>query len=139
MTTTTTRTAPSPTRTRPTPLYSALIGLAAVAVLLQGVWAGLFLKDESGARPASWVTAHARGAEIAILLAAAATVVAFVKLRERKDLLLGAAALTVLLLVESYIGGLLGDHGGWTAVHIPLAMALMGLMVWLPLRAGRRV
>ncbi len=136
-TTTSTRSAAPTPRTRTTPLYSALVGLSAVAVLLQGVWAGLFLQNESGERPENWVSVHARGADIAIVLAAAATVVAFVKMRERKDLLVGAAALTVLLLVESYIGGIVGEHGGWTAVHIPIAMALMGLVVWLPFRARR--
>lgn len=136
MTTTTSRT-PTPATRRAVPaLYSALIGLAALAVLLQGLWAGLFLQKE-GERDESWVNVHARGADVAILLAALATVVAFVKLRERKDLLLGSAALTVLLLVESYIGGIVGEHGGWAAVHVPLAMALMGLVVWLPFRATR--
>jgi hypothetical protein len=118
------------------PLYSALIGLAALAVLLQGLWAGLFLRDEHE-RSESWVGVHAHGADVAILLAALATVVAFVKLRERKDLVAGTAALTVLLVVESYIGGIVGEHGGWAAVHVPLAMALMGLVVWLPFRASR--
>lgn len=138
MTTTSTRSAAPIARTRPTPLYSVLIGLSALAVLLQGVWAGLFLQEAGGERPENWVSVHARGADIAIALAAAATVVAYVKLRERKDLLLGTAALTVLLLAESYIGGIVGEHGAWTAVHIPLAMALMGLVVWLPFRVSRR-
>lgn len=118
------------------PLYSALIGLAALAVLLQGLWAGLFLQDEHE-RSASWVSVHARGADVAILLAALATVAAFVKLRHRKDLVVGTAALTVLLVLESYLGGIVGEHGGWAAVHVPLAMALMGLVVWLPFRASR--
>ena len=66
-----------------------------------------------------------------------ATVIAVLKLRSRRDLVFGSGALVVLLVVESYIGGLIGDHSGLTAVHFPLAMALVGLAVWLPLRATR--
>lgn len=122
------------------PLFSALIGLAALAVLLQGLWAGIFLgHNRQGDAATGWVTVHSRGAEVAILLAAAATVVAFVKMRDRKDLWVGSAALTVLLVLESYLGGLIVDSGKYslTAVHVPFAMALMGLVVWLPLRARR--
>jgi hypothetical protein len=116
------------------PLYSALIGLTAVAVLLQGLWAGLFAHEGKDYKQ-SWVGVHARGADIAILLAIAATVIAVLKLRERRDLIIGSGALVVLLVVESYIGGLIGNHSGLTAVHFPLAMGLMGLSVWLPFRA----
>lgn len=125
----------APPRTR-SPLYSSLIGLAALAILLQGLWAGLFAHEGKDYKQ-SWVDVHARGADVAILLAIAATVVAVLKLRERRDLIIGSGALVVLLVIEAYIGGLIGDHSGLTAVHFPLAMALMGLSVWLPLRATR--
>jgi len=122
------------------PLYSALIGVTALVVLLQGLWAGVFLehdgrRDDAG----SWIDVHARGADLAILLAAVATVVAVVKLRQRKDLWVGAGVLTVLLVLESWLGGQIRDAGKdtLTAVHVPLAMALMGLVVWLPFRATR--
>jgi hypothetical protein len=118
--------------------FSALIGLSALAVLLQGLWAGIFLQHDGQRDDASgWIDVHARGADIAILLAAAATIVAFVRLRPRKDLWVGSAALTVLLILESYVGGLIRDDSkdALTAVHVPIAMALMGLVVWLPLRA----
>jgi hypothetical protein len=63
--------------------------------------------------------------------------------RQRNPLfsvLIGLAALAVLLVVEVYLGGLIRDKGqdGLTAVHIPLAMALMALVVCLSLRATRR-
>jgi hypothetical protein len=118
--------------------FSTLIGLSALAVLLQGLWAGIFLQHDGQRDDASgWIDVHARGADIAILLAAAATIVAFVRLRPRKDLWVGSAALTALLVLESYIGGLIRDDGKdvLTAVHVPIAMALMALVVWLPLRA----
>jgi hypothetical protein len=122
---------------RRSPLFSALVGLTTLAVLLQGLWAGLFLEHDGKRDAASgWIDVHARGADIAILLAAAATVTAFVKLRARRDLWGGSAALTVLLVLESYIGGLIRDQGKdtLTAVHVPLAMAIVALAVWLPVR-----
>lgn len=118
-------------------LFSAIIGLAAVDVLLQGLWAGLFVhegQDYTG----SWVTVHARGADVAIGLALIATIIAVVKLRSRIDIVIGSAVFTLLLVAEAYLGGLIGDHAGLTAIHVPLAMALMGLAVWLPVRAARR-
>jgi len=118
-------------------LFSALIGLSAVAVLLQGLWAGLFVQEGQDYKD-SWVGVHARGADLAIALAVVATVVALVKLRSRRDLVVGSIAFVVLLVLEAYLGGLIGDHAGLTAVHFPLAMALMGLAVWLPVRAARR-
>lgn len=123
------------------PVFSALIGLAALAVLLQGLWAGIFLAHD-GERDSSggWIDVHARGADIAILLTVAATIFAFVKLRDRRDLWIGGIVLVVLLILESYLGGLIRDDSkdSLTAVHVPLAMAIMGLVVWLPLRARKR-
>jgi heme A synthase len=120
--------------------YSALTGLAALTVLLQGLWAGMFLehdgqRDEAG----SWIEVHATGGEVAIALAAVAAIWALLRLRARKDLVYGAIALTVLLVVEAYLGGLIVDEGrdALTPVHIPLALLLMGFAVWLPFRASQ--
>jgi hypothetical protein len=123
------------------PVFSALIGISALAVLLQGLWAGIFLEHD-GQRDAasSWIDVHARGADVALLFAALATVYAFWKLRSRKDLWIGGLVFTVLIVAESYIGGLIRDDSKdtLTAVHVPLAMAIMSLAVWLPLRARSR-
>lgn len=78
---------------------------------------------------------HARGGEIAIVLATIASVIAFVRLRVRRDLWLGSAALTVRLLVEAYLGGLIGDYSSLTVVHFPLGMGLVGPAAWLPVRS----
>ena len=130
--------APTPTITdTPRKIFAALVGLCAVAVLLQGLWAGIFLEHD-GERDAasSWIDVHARGSEIALVLAVLATVWAIWKLRARKDLITGSVLLVVLLVVESYIGGLIRDSGKdtLTAVHVPLGMAIMAVVVWLPLR-----
>src|SRR3954447_10483083 len=110
--------------------FTAILALAGIAILLQGLWAGIFLEHD-GRRDASgsWIEVHARGGEVALVLAAIATIMAFGRLRARRDLWLGTAALTVLLVVESYLGGLIRDGGKdtLTAVHVPLAMAIIGL------------
>jgi heme A synthase len=115
--------------------------LCALAVLLQGLWAGIFLEHD-GARDAAgnWIDVHARGGEVALVLAVLATAVAFWQLRARRDLWLGSAVLVVLLAFEAWLGGAIRDDGKdtLTAVHVPLAMAIMALVVWLPLRARRR-
>ncbi len=122
--------------------FRALAASTTLVVLLQGLWAGIFLEHD-GERDAasSWIDVHARGADIAIVLALSAAVVGFWKLRERKDLWGGAALLGVLLIGESYLGGLIVDQSKdvLTAVHVPLAMALMAVAVYLPLRARSRV
>ena len=80
------------------------------------------------------------GAQAAILLAALSTLAAFVWLRHtRRDLLVASGVFPVLLALEAYVGGEIGKQAWLTAVHFPLAMALMGLAVWIPLRALRRV
>lgn len=135
---TTSRPAGSPTRER-SPLFSALIGVTALAVLLQGLWAGIFLEHDGKRNNAhSWIDVHAQGGYVATLLALAATVAAFLTLRGRRDLWLGSAALTVLLVLETVLGTLIrdSDKDVLTAVHIPLAMALMALVTWLSFQAS---
>ena len=124
-----------------TTLFSALSGLAALAVLLQGLWAGIFLEHDGGRDDAgSWIDVHARGGEVALVLAVAATAIALWRHRSRKDLWIGSVALVVLLALESYLGGLIRDDSKdtLTVVHVPLAMAIMAVSVWLPLRARVR-
>ena len=132
----------SPAGTAPpqpaTRLFSSVLGVASVVVLLQAVWAGVFIRE--GHRDnGSWVTVHARGADIAIALAVVAAGVAMVKLRDRRDLVIGSVVFALLLVLEAFLGGLVGKHPPVQEVHFPLGMALMGLAVWLPLRARHAV
>jgi hypothetical protein len=117
-------------------VFSTLTGLAGLAVLLQGLWAGEFLKYHGPAAQAqrdSWLDVHARGGEVAIALAAVATIWAVLRLRSRLDLLIGSAVLTVLLIAVAYVGGLITDHDrdGLTPLHIPLALSALVLAVWV--------
>jgi len=123
-------------------LFSSLIGLTSLVILLQGLWAGLFIRegrdfDESSAQ-SRWVEVHDWGARIAIVLALISLIVAMIRLRARRDLLIGAVVLFLALMLEAYIGGEIGDHPSWPSYHVPLAMLLMALSVWLPFRATRR-
>lgn len=123
-------------------VFAALTGLAALAVLLQGLWAGLFLQYHDTAHRAqreSWTGVHAIGGEVAIAVAVLATAWAIFRLRSRRDLITGAAALTVLLAVIAYIGGAITDDGKdyLTPLHIPLAMLSLATAVWLTVRATR--
>lgn len=51
-----------------------------------------------------------------------------------------AASIPIIGDTKKVTGGLIVDEGKdvMAAVHVPLAMALMGLAVWLPLRARKR-
>jgi hypothetical protein len=109
MTTTLTRPSPAEEVRKSLPTsrtYIVLMALGTVAILLQGLWAG----------------------EIALILVAAATLTAFLRVRMRRDLWVGG-------------GGLIRDSGknSLTALHIPLAMAIIGLSVWLLMRSRGRI
>ena len=112
-------------------------------ILFQGVWAGLFIREgqdfDATSSQSHWIQVHDWGARLAIVLALVSLVVAARRLRSRTDVVVGTAALFVLLMVEAWLGGEIGDHPGWPALHVPLAMALVALSVcWLPFRAFRR-
>lgn len=51
--------------------------------------------------------------------------------------MVGSVLLAVAFLAESYIGGLIRDQDKQTLtlIHVPLAMALTGLTVWLSAKA----
>ena len=91
MTSTTTDRPATSTPTSTYAVFSSLVGLAALVVLAQGLWAGLFLEHD-GQRDAasSWIDVHARGADLAILLAVLATVWAVWKLRRARTSRSGA-------------------------------------------------
>jgi hypothetical protein len=134
---TSTSTAPTPPRSV---AFSALVGLAALVIILQGVTAGIFLEHDGKRDSATtWIHLHAAGGYLAVLLAIAAAIVALLKLRERPDLLIGSGAFAILLVVEVGIGSAIHSGTDWlTAIHVPLAMAIVALAVWLPLRARGR-
>jgi hypothetical protein len=117
------------------PAHSALVGLTSLGVLLQGVWAGLFMGGSDD--PGRWATVHQHGGEATVALGFLATVAALVWLRDRRVVVVGTALLFVLLVVQLVVGMAIGDSSWAVVVHVPLAMLLMGLAFWLPTQARR--
>ncbi|GIG30170.1 hypothetical protein [Cellulomonas marina] len=131
----TTGPAPAPVTNK---AYGALVGIASLGILLQGLWAGLFMAAWGGGGQSAdtWEFVHARGADVTLLVSVAALVLAVTKLKARRDLVVGTVVLVALLVLEYVLGSLMADAGAasLTAVHVPLAMLLMAVAVWLPLR-----
>ncbi|MEO7752981.1 MAG: hypothetical protein ABIS35_06155 [Terracoccus sp.] len=115
-------------------LYTVVAAVTGVVVLLQALWAGLFIHEGQDYQD-TWVQVHDIGAKVSIALALVALVIAVVKLRSRRDLIIGTAVFLVLLALEGHLGSLIGDSPTVTAIHFPLGMGLMGLAVWLPFRS----
>lgn len=121
-----------------TALFSSFAGLTSLGVLLQALWAGLFVPvAKGGPYDDAWVNVHNWGARVTLLLAVITAVVGFVTVRGRRELWIGAVVLAVLVAVEVGLGSAISDDGSGAAaaVHIPLALVIMALTVWLPLRA----
>ncbi len=131
---TTARTPRSGAPRRKSPVYSALIGLSALAVLLQGVWAGLFQSQGYAER---WVRFHDIGGEITLTLAVLSLVAAVIWLRHRTGLLVGTVVFALLVAFEWFVGNQIGGAAWFQAVHVPVAMVLLALAVYLPVLHGR--
>ena len=117
------------------PGYAALIGLVALAILLQAVFAGEFI--EPGAH-SGWLNAHAVNADVATALAVIAAGYAFALLRHAaRSLVIGSLVLVVLMAALEAIGHAISDSGddSLTPVHVPLALLAFGLTIWLSVRA----
>jgi hypothetical protein len=125
------------TTTKPHPAWSALVGLTTLGILLQGLWAGLFLRRGAAGR-STWVAVHQHAGETTVLLALLAAAAAVIWMRGRRDLLIGTVVLFVLLAVELMLGYAIENSSGAVAVHVPLALLIMGTAVWLPVAARRR-
>ncbi|SEO75710.1 hypothetical protein [Trujillonella endophytica] len=125
---------PATAATRPHPAFSALVGLTSLGVLLQGLWAGLFMGTDDGS---TWVSVHQHGGEVTVVLALLATVAAVVLVRHRRAVVIATAVLFLALVVEYFLGYFAEDARGNLVVHVPLAMLLMGLAVYLPVLARR--
>ena len=117
-------------------MFSAVIGLTGLVILLQGVWAGMFIREGTDFRE-KWVTVHSIGGTVALVLALAALIIAIVQLRSRRDLLIGSIVFFVLLVLEGVLGGLIGDTPAVETVHFPLALLLMAGTAALSIRASR--
>jgi len=125
--------------------FPPLVGLTSLLILLQSVEAGVFLQSPEGGRKqySSWIDIHGAGSDLLLVLSLVTAIVAVRGLRDRRELVVGSVALFVVVAVETALGHLINgslggsDHDAVTIVHIPLAMALIGLTVWLATRAAQ--
>lgn len=129
--------APAATGRTRSPLFASVIGLAGLVILLQAVWAGLFIREGADFKD-NWVTVHSVGGTVSMVLALIAVIVAFVQLRARRDLVIGSVVFFLLLVVEGLLGGFIGDTPALETVHFPLALLLMAMTAWLSLRSRRQ-
>ena len=127
---------PATVSARPHPAFSALVGLTTLGVLLQGLWAGLFLGGTDD--PGTWKDVHNVGAMVTVVLALLATVAGLVWMRHNRPAVIAAGALLVLLVVETGLGAAADDARGTVIVHVPLAMLIMALAVYVPVVSRRR-
>ena len=129
-------TAASPSSASPmSRAFAPLAGVTALGVFAQAITAGEFVsqKDRGG-----WITAHSMIGNVTLLLALATAIVAIVAFRStQRPLMIGSIVLFVLLIVQTVIGHLITDahQDGWIGVHVPLALIVFGITVWLPIRA----
>ena len=133
MTTPAPTSAPAPTGLR---VFNMLVGLTSLGILLQAITAGEFVSQE-GRDP--WIAAHNIIASVTIVFALATMIVGIVSVR-RVDAMLNwlGIALFVLLLVQTVLGHLITDveADGLIAVHVPVALLVFGLAVWLSIRGA---
>ncbi|MCE5291718.1 MAG: hypothetical protein LLG14_21110 [Nocardiaceae bacterium] len=122
------------TSDRSSRVFSFLIALSSFTVVLQGVWAGLFLREGEG-YDEEWIDVHGDGGLIALGLAILACAFGLLQLRARRWLVALGLVYAALLAVEVYLGGLVGETGGLAAIHIPLALVIVALGTHLFLRS----
>jgi len=117
------------------PIYAALVGLTTLAILLQAVFAGEFIQRGT---QSSWLSAHDVNADVVIGLAVVTAVFALVRLRSAaRSLAIGAVVLLVLVIAQAVIGHAItqSSDDGLIPLHVPLALLIFGLAVWLSVRA----
>jgi hypothetical protein len=121
-------------RPRDAAIFASLVGLTSLGVLVQAVLAGEFIGGQSG----GWVDAHAATADVLAVLSLATAVYATYALRvAARELAIASAILFVLIVAQTVIGHAITQNGDdWlTPIHVPLAMVIFGLAIWLSMRA----
>ena len=116
------------------PGYAALIGLVALAILVQGVLAGVFV--EPGAH-AGALHAHSINADVTLGLSLVAAIYALALLRTAApSLVIGSIVLVCLLIALIAIGHAItgSSDNNLTPIHVPLALLAFGLTIWLSVR-----
>jgi hypothetical protein len=128
---------PPPPRVEPRErrTFAVLAGLTSLSILLQGIFAGVFI--EPGVH-SGWLNAHNVNADIATALGVLTAVYAgILGSRIGRAIVTGSAVLALLLIAQTAIGHAIAGSGdnSLTAVHVPLALLAFGLTIWLSARA----
>jgi len=114
--------------------YTSLVGLVGLAILLQGIFAGVFVEP---GRHSGALNAHDVNADVTLGLSVLAALYAIVLLRHAApSLVTGSLVLVALLVALVAIGHAItgsGDHG-LTSLHVPLALLAFGQTIWLSVR-----
>jgi hypothetical protein len=116
---------------RSAPAFAALTGLTSLAILLQGVFAGEFVGRTGRG---GWLSAHDVNADVVTVLALATAIYAVARLRAAaRPLVVGSVVLAALVIAQVAIGHAITDSNddGLTVVHVPLALLVFGLTIWL--------
>jgi heme A synthase len=118
-------------------MFTGLAWLIAVGVVLQGLWAGEMFNRAAGH---GWLTVHQITAYVLVILSLLAAIVAATNLRRsRPGLVWPSVGLFVLMLIQTGLGQAMtdGDAQSVIAAHIPVAVLLMGVAVYVALASSR--
>jgi len=120
----------STSTTRAVRMFSLLNGVTLLGVLWQAVSAGEFINR---AEPSGWITAHEIGGFVVVVLALATALAAVTLRRADPALTLGAVGLLVLIILQTGLGEAItkADASGLTVAHVPIAVLIFGLGVYL--------
>jgi hypothetical protein len=126
------------TKTSPVPAsFAGLAGLTSLAIMFQALSAGAFESGHGG-----WLNAHHAVGVVTAVFAVLTAVFGIARLRKvAPKLVRGSVALAVVAVVQVGLGhAVTHGHSSLLILHIPLALSLFGLTVWLSIssRALRR-
>ena len=119
-------------------VYTALAALTALGILVQAALAGQFI-DRNGR--GGWIHAHSVNADLVAALAILTAAYSLVTMRRSaRELAIGSVVLAVLVLIQLMVGQAITQHSddGLIAIHVPLAMVIFGLSIWLNVRPRRQ-
>ena len=117
--------------------FAPLAGATSLFILCQAATAGQFIADEQAKVQ---LEVHSMVGYLTVLAALATAAVAILVFRRTAPALLwGSVALAVMTALQLVIGKLItdGEQDGWIPVHVPLAVLIFGLTIWLAVAAGR--
>ncbi|MGH3434881.1 MAG: hypothetical protein ACRDRN_00270 [Sciscionella sp.] len=115
--------------------FAILAWLTVLGVVLQAVWAGEFL----GKAGSGFVQFHQITAYVLVVLSLAAAILAGAQLRHtRPALMWPGIGLFVLMIIQTGLGQAASQDGphALIAAHIPVAMLIMGLSVYLAIASA---